>query len=105
MNTINPKYTRNIEPFSESNKPAGYLYTNKSLANSPQTKPNSNGNALKLYKKVDEELKQVSPLTRIVNPIYRLFRKAITGSVWTSFKSINKGDEEMRYSKLTQFDG
>lgn len=102
MNTI--KYTRNIEPFSESNKPTGYLAKQGSLTSPAQRKTNSNGNALKLYKKVDEELKVVSPLIRIVNPIYRLFRKAITGGVWTGFKSGGKdsGDEKVRFSKLNE---
>lgn len=71
--------------------------------NPTQRKSNSNGNALKLYKKVDEELKVVSPLIRIVNPIYRLFRKAMTGGVWTGFKCSDKeSDEKMRYSKLSE---
>lgn len=93
MNTINPKYTRNIEQ-SLTNDKNNYLY-NKNLVNS-QTK--SNGNALKLYKKVDEDLK-VSSLIRIVNPFYRFIRKVTINNVWNRIKKIGKKD---KYSDLNE---
>lgn len=85
MNTINPKYTRNIDSTVYNNETkTNYLYNkpNVNLITNSTSTTKSNGNALKLYKKVDEDPKvnQVSPLIRILSPVYRLIRRVVVNN-------------------------
>lgn len=100
VNVINPKYTRS-QITNTYNDLDNYAHKNSSNLVSSTCK--SNGNALKLYKKVDEDSgSKVSSLIKFVRPVYKLFRKVINNDAWKQLDKIKKGlaKKQNHYSKI-----